>query len=498
MKTPVSSRRSFVLGLPAGLAALTLISPFWSRLIKRAVAQEATQRRLIVWYVPDGTVPEWVWQAQPGPLAIRSDRTNDLSGTDFNTALPEADRPTFILQPIAQYADRILMVHGISNPGVADHALSTQSVLTGEAVSSGQRGTSPSLDVLMAEANLTGAHAEPVLRTGAYGEALSFQGTRDLSRPRDNDNRWVEPSWQPLNDARRVLDAVSSNTAQPNGTAQPDPRSTARTASRLAALGSVRDKIDALRCAAGTPAAQRLEAYVEEVSRLERLETGVRPSSAFEPGIQADSALIEAAQNDIARLPDVAPFIIETAVSALALDYSPAVTIQWAASGDNRISGSRLTDSRYDFLPHLEYPGAGEHGLAHPEDGAFIAAGHRITAAVSTRDRVRIRRWFFERMNDMLDRLASIPDGAGTLLDSTSVLYVSEFGGPNANSTRAQHSNQNLPYLLVAGKNTPFKAGQHLQVERTHGDYLLTLAQGMGSAVTTMGIGAQRIDEMLR
>ena len=78
------------------------------------------------------------------------------------------------------------------------------------------------------------------------------------------------------------------------------------------------------------------------------------------------------------------------------------------------------------------------------------------------------------------------------------MLYVSEFGGPNANSTRAQHSNQNLPYLLVAGKNTPFKAGQHLQVERTHGDYLLTLAQGMGSAVTTMGIGTQRTDEMLR
>lgn len=492
MKTPVSSRRSFIRGLPAGLAALTLIAPFWSRLIKRAMAQEATQRRLIVWYVPDGTVPEWMWPAQPGPLVIRSDRTNDLSGTDFNTALPEADRPTFILQPIARYADRILTVHGVSNPGDADHALSTQSALTGEAVKRGQRGTSPSLDVLMAEANLTGAHAEPVLRTGAYGEALSYEGTRDLSRPRNNNDRWVEPSWRPLNDARRVLDAVSSNTAQP------DPSSTARTASRLATLGSVRDKIEALRCAAGTPAAHRLEAYVEEVSRLERLETEVRPSNGFEPGIVPNSAIIEAAQNDIARLPDVTPFIIETAASALALDYSPAVTIQWGSSGQNRISGSRLTDSRYDFLPELEYPGAGEHGLAHPEDGAFIAAGHRITAAISTRDRVRIRRWFFERMNDMLDRLASIPDGSGTLLDSTSVLYVSEFGGPNANSTRGQHSNQNLPYLLVAGKNTPFKAGQHLEVSRTHGDYLLTLAQGMGSAVTTMGVGTQRIDEMLR
>ena len=59
-------------------------------------------------------------------------------------------------------------------------------------------------------------------------------------------------------------------------------------------------------------------------------------------------------------------------MTALALDYSPAVTIQWGASGTNNIQSGRLTDYRYDFLPDIEYPGAGDHGLAHPEDGAFI------------------------------------------------------------------------------------------------------------------------------
>src|SRR5688572_21243910 len=163
------SRRSFVRGLPAGLAGLTIVTPFWDRLISRAVAQTVSQQRLLVWYVPDGLVSEWFWPAQAGALTIRSDRTNDLAGTTFNTAVPSADVPTFLLQPIAGYAARTLMVKGLNNPGAADHTYSTQSCLTGDAVKNGAAGTSVSLDVLMSEANLTKNHVLPVLRTGVYG-----------------------------------------------------------------------------------------------------------------------------------------------------------------------------------------------------------------------------------------------------------------------------------------------------------------------------------------
>jgi hypothetical protein len=68
----------------------------------------------------------------------------------------------------------------------------------------------------------------------------------------------------------------------------------------------------------------------------------------------------------------------------------------------------------------------------------------------------RIQRWFFGQLNLLLDRLGSIPDGTGTLLDHTTVLCVSEFGGPNADSTAAQHSPRDLPYVLIAGSETRF------------------------------------------
>jgi hypothetical protein len=493
---PLISRRTLVRGLPASLAGLGIMTPFWDRLLRRAMAQTVSQQRLLVWYVPDGTVTEWFWPAQAGALTIRSDRTNDLSGTTFNTAIPSADTPAFLLQPIAAYAARTLMVKGINNPGAADHTYSTQSCLTGDAVKNGAAGTSVSLDVLMSEANMTKSHALPVLRTGVYGSRTSYTGTRDLCRPRNNGNKWIEPSWQPTTDARTMLDTITGT----GGGGAPTVAAL-RSASRLAVLGSVKARVNDLRCVAGTPAAQRLEAYIAEVARLESLESQMRPTMPmpFKPTIDPNDAVVKAAQSDISRIADVAPFLRELVVTAFALDYAPAVTLQWGASGTNQISGNKLVDYRYDFLPNIEYKGAGEHGLAHPEDGAFIEAGHRISAAVSTRDRVRIRRWYFEQMKLLLDRLAAVPDGAGTLLDHTTILHVSEFGGPRANSTADQHSNKNLPYMLVAGAQTPFKTGQAQFVSnRSHGDFLLTLAQGFGSTATTMGVGTSRIDGVLR
>jgi hypothetical protein len=266
-------------------------------------------------------------------------------------------------------------------------------------------------------------------------------------------------------------------------------------------LGAVKSRVEALRCAAGTPAAERLQSYVEEVARLEALEIEMRdaePTEPLEPLIDPSDPAIGDAERDIRGLPVVAPFVRDLAVSALALDYAPVVTIQWGASGENKIQGGELTDYRYDFLPDLEYPGAGDHGLAHPEDGAFQDAGHNITAEVSTRDRVRIYRWFFGQLALLLDRLASIPDAGGSLLDTTTILCVSEYGGPRANSTADQHSTRDLPYVLIGGAQNPFYTGEFLETEASHGDYLLTLARGFGSTVEEMGVGNRILDGIVR
>jgi hypothetical protein len=503
---PLSSRRTFIKGLPIGLAGLAAASAFWDRLIGRALAQEVTQKRFLIYFVPDGVVPEWFWHSQPGPLTIRGDRTSDFAGTSFNTAIPSDDLPLFLQQPISAYSSNVLLAKGLNNAGTADHILSIQSCLTGEEVTTKDQAGGPSIDVIMAEANTTSRHIVPVFRTGVYVRQTKLSGAGAPFRER-NGVAFIEPSSSITTDAKLVLDRVSGR-ATGMGTSTPTGPSAAelRSKTRIAALGAVRARIQAMQCVGGNAAAERLESYIADVDRVERLEqavtgdtTGGSSPFTLSPSLDPNSATVKTNEGDIRRLPDVAPFLRELVVTALALDYAPAVTMQWGATGVNKISGTTLTDYRYDFIPNIEYKGAGEHGLAHPEDAKFKEAGHNITAAVSTRDRVRIRRWLFNELKLLLDRLAEVQDGSGTLLDNTTILYASEFAGNNSNSVRGQHSNRDLPYMLISGKNSPFKGGQGLSLSnRKHGDFLYTLAKGFGSTVTNVGRGTSVIDGILK
>jgi hypothetical protein len=507
---PLSSRRTFLKGLPASLAGLAASSPFWDRLISRAAAQEVTQKRFVIFFVPDGVIPEWFWHETPGPLTIRSDRSNDFAGTTFNTAIPKADWPLFLQQPIAKYSPNTLLVKGINNAGTNDHVMTIQSVLTGEEVTAKNQAGGPSIDVIMAEANKTSRHIVPVFRTGVYVKQTKLTGAGAPFRER-NASVFIEPSSSITTDAKVVLDKVSGRastggTTPPPSTSGPSPAEI-KAKTRIAALGAVQSRIEAMKCTGGNAAAKRLEQYLADLERVEKLEAMVAtetPGTTATPFkipalLDPNNATVKTNEGDIRRLPDVAPFLRELVVTALALDYAPAVTMQWGATGVNKISGNTLTDYRYDFLPNLEYKGAGEHGLAHPEDAKFKEAGHNITGAISTRDRVRIRRWLFNELNLLLNRLAETADGSGTLLDNTTILYASEYGGGNANSPAGQHSNRNLPYMIIGGKNSPFKVGNGVTVtNRTHGDFLYTLAKGFGSTVTAVGKGKATIDGILK
>jgi hypothetical protein len=55
-----------------------------------------------------------------------------------------------------------------------------------------------------------------------------------------------------------------------------------------------------------------------------------------------------------------------------------------------------------------------------------------------------------------LDRLKSTPDGDGTLLDHSVVLYGSNMGNSN------QHLHYDVPHILAGGASGRLKGGRHL------------------------------------
>jgi hypothetical protein len=69
---------------------------------------------------------------------------------------------------------------------------------------------------------------------------------------------------------------------------------------------------------------------------------------------------------------------------------------------------------------------------------------------------VRINTLQSELFGKFLTRLQSTPDGDGTLLDHTLLLYGAGLSNPNV------HSHIDLPLLLVAGRSVPLKGDRHL------------------------------------
>jgi len=82
-----------------------------------------------------------------------------------------------------------------------------------------------------------------------------------------------------------------------------------------------------------------------------------------------------------------------------------------------------------------------------------------------------------------LEKLRATPDGDGSLLDHTTILY----GSGISNSTR--HSGDNLPLLVMGGGAGTLKGGRHLTYtgKPTMANLLVTLVDKMGLPVERVG-----------
>jgi hypothetical protein len=96
-----------------------------------------------------------------------------------------------------------------------------------------------------------------------------------------------------------------------------------------------------------------------------------------------------------------------------------------------------------------------------------------MLATLAKIDRFLVEQWVY-----FLNRLQSTPDGEGTLLDHTMILFGS---GMNSGKT-GTHSPSNLPLLFAGGTKLGIRQGQHLTHEQgstPFSNLLLTMLQGM-------------------
>ena len=119
-------------------------------------------------------------------------------------------------------------------------------------------------------------------------------------------------------------------------------------------------------------------------------------------------------------------------------------------------------------------------GRVYPESGtsvSFHGASHHAEEPSRVREYAKINRYHVGTLARFVEKLQSIPDGDGTLLDHSLLLYGSNMGNSN------QHLHYDVPHVLIGGASGRLEGGRHLvspQRSVTTGNLLLSVMDMFG------------------
>jgi hypothetical protein len=152
------------------------------------------------------------------------------------------------------------------------------------------------------------------------------------------------------------------------------------------------------------------------------------------------------------------------------------------ASGQTRVASYMLTKcqglSRFPWLGHTAMR---HHEYTHTQ--AETPRGKRVL-----RD---INRWHVEEFAYLIAKMKSTPEGDGTLLDNTVLLFVHEHAEANA------HKNNGLAVIL-AGHAGGIKTGLHTRTTGTVGDLYLTVAdEAMQAGIESFPTAQQKLTDLV-
>ena len=118
-------------------------------------------------------------------------------------------------------------------------------------------------------------------------------------------------------------------------------------------------------------------------------------------------------------------------------------------------------------------------GVLHP----FHSLSHHIQVPALIDEFAKLNRYHVGFVARFLERLAETPDGDGSLLDHSLVLYGSPMGDSN------NHDHSRLPILLAGRANGKLRGNLHYVCSpgTPHGNTLLTILQTLGMDVDRFG-----------
>jgi hypothetical protein len=237
------------------------------------------------------------------------------------------------------------------------------------------------------------------------------------------------------------------------GDGSTDAERAARRAEARSLLDSVIGQVAALRTALPAADRARLADYLEEVREVERRVQNV--DSRLSTGIELPEAPV--------GVPDTFEQHLNVMFDLKVLAYRTEIT---------RISTLMLARENSNAV----YPGSGVRE-------GFHNASHHSNERKNMDQFAVINRYHVKALTYFLDQLRSTPDGDGTLLDHSLILYGSSLSDGN------EHNFDPLPVLLAGGASGQLAGGRHLQYapQTPMANLLLAILHKLGATVESIG-----------
>jgi hypothetical protein len=420
------TRRHFLRDL--GISAATI--PFLAGLPSLAHANPGGRKqRFVVMFSPNGTVPVNFWP--------------DEEGEEFTLKR--------ILTPLEPFKTQTLILRGISNKVKGDgdgHMRGMSCLLTG---------------IELFPGNIQGGSDTPAGWASGPSidqELKGFLQSRNQTRTRfgslefgvvvpNRADPWTRMSYAgpnkpvaPIDDPYEMFEKLYGRVKDKE--------------TLKSILDDVREDLKQVFTRVSSEDKKLLEDHMTFVREMERDLQSTEKQKLNHPVPQLDPGVIN--ENDM--MPKISRMQIDLMVNSFANDMARVATLQFTNS---------VGQAKMRWLGIEE----GHHQLSHDPD----------LNEQSLEKLTKINVWFCEQLAYLARRLADTrePDGNGSLLDNTVIVWTNELGKGNS------HTLDNIPFVLVGG-GCGFKTGRSLKFDKVpHNRLWMAIANAMGHEITHFG-----------
>lgn len=357
-----------------------------------------------------------------------------------------------IMEPLAAYKDRMLVLSGIKASWNYIHAGASGSFLTGT-----PRGGHNEIEIIadVSIDQLLGRHFAKDTQLASLEVSMDLPAnagacTGNLSCAYLDTLSWASPTqplpmeWNP----RVVFETLFGDSGSTDRAARER-----RLRQEESILDSVTGKLADLTEELGPGDRTKVNEYTDAVRDVERrIQMAEKQSSVELPALGQPLGAPPVFEDHLALMMDLQ-------VLAFQSDLTRVISFMLSKEQSPRP------------YPQIGVPDA-HHPLSHHNNIPELIA--RMS---------KINTYHAKLFSQYLDRLRKTPDGDGSLLDNITILYGAGISNSNA------HSGDNLPLMLVGGHAGKFKGGRHLRFDGkpSSANLLLTIMDKMDYPVEKVG-----------